>query len=89
MLYKRLRHAKYLQSNCNPYNHNYHVTKSPTERRIPNMKVERIFNNEAPITLENLLESILREKIDSLVSNSYDNSMVNSTTSHTKGEDVA
>ena len=53
------------------------------------MKVERIFNNESSITLESLLESILREKIDSLVSNSYDNSMVNSTTSLMKGEDVA
>jgi len=54
------------------------------------MTLERIFNNQSPITLEDIFQSILNEKIDALIKEFYDNTKVNSTdSSHEKGEDVA
>ena len=54
------------------------------------MKIERIFNEESSITLEDILQSILNEKIDSLIKEFYDNNKVNSTdSSDKKGEEVA
>jgi len=53
------------------------------------MKIERIFNNESPITLESILKSILNEKVDTLISQTYANSKVNSTASSKKEEEVA
>lgn len=54
------------------------------------MKIERIFNKESSITLEDILQSILNEKIDSLIKEFYDNNKVNSTdSSDKKGEEVA
>ncbi|MFN7251514.1 MAG: hypothetical protein ACK4M9_12070 [Anaerobacillus sp.] len=53
------------------------------------MKIERIFNSEPSITLENILKSIINEKIDSLIAESYANDKVNSTVSSSKGGNVA
>ncbi|SLL31596.1 Uncharacterised protein [Mycobacteroides abscessus subsp. abscessus] len=54
------------------------------------MTIERIFNNQSPITLEDIFQSILNEKIDALIKEFYDNTKVNSTdSSNKKGEDVA
>lgn len=54
------------------------------------MTLERIFNNQSPITLEDIFKSILNEKIDTLIKEFYDNTKVNSTdSSNEKGEDVA
>lgn len=53
------------------------------------MKIERIFNNKSPITLDSILKSILSEKVDTLISQTYAKNKVNSTDSPKKGEDVA
>jgi hypothetical protein len=54
------------------------------------MQVERIFNNESAITLESILQSIIIEKIDIIIANSYAKNKVNSTaSSDEKGEEVA
>ena len=53
------------------------------------MKIERIFNDKSTITLESILISILNEKVDSLIAQTYSENKVNSTDSSTKGEDVA
>ncbi|WP_363550385.1 hypothetical protein [Caldifermentibacillus hisashii] len=54
------------------------------------MTIERIFNNQSTITLEDIIQSILNEKIDSLIREFYDNNKVNSTdSSDKKGEEVA
>ncbi|MEC2289823.1 hypothetical protein [Bacillus licheniformis] len=54
------------------------------------MTPERIFNDQSPITLEDIYKSILIEKIDALIKEIYDNNKVNSTdSSDKKGEEVA
>ncbi|MGG3716699.1 hypothetical protein [Heyndrickxia ginsengihumi] len=54
------------------------------------MTPERIFNDQSPITLEDIYKSILNEKIDALIKEFYDKNMVNSTdSSDEKGEEVA
>lgn len=54
------------------------------------MTPERIFNDQSPITLEEIYKSILNEKIDALIKEIYDNNKVNSTdSSDKKGEEVA
>lgn len=54
------------------------------------MKIERIFNNQSPVNLEDIFQSILNEKIDTIVKEFYANtSKVNSTDSSRKGEEVA
>lgn len=52
------------------------------------MKIERIFNYESTVTLENILKSILNEKVDTLIAEIYDKSKVNSTDSLTIGGNV-
>jgi hypothetical protein len=59
-------------------------------RRSSTMQVERIFNNESAITLESILQSIIIEKIDIIIADSYAKNKVNSTaSSDEKGEEVA
>lgn len=54
------------------------------------MNIERIFNNQSKITLEDIFKSILNEKIDVLIKEIYDDNKVNSTDSSNKeGENVA
>lgn len=54
------------------------------------MTIERIFNTKSPISLEDIFQSILNEKIDALIEEFYDSNKVNSTdSSDTKGEKVA
>ncbi|MCU9614347.1 MULTISPECIES: hypothetical protein [Bacillaceae] len=55
------------------------------------MKIERIFNNESPITLEDIFTSILNEKIDDLIKEFYDNNDIETSTDSPKekGEEVA
>jgi hypothetical protein len=67
------------------------LTKTPTLNtpRRHFMKIERIFNSETSINLENILYSIINEKIDSLIAESYANDKVNSTVSSSKGGNVA
>ncbi|WP_197023489.1 hypothetical protein [Heyndrickxia ginsengihumi] len=49
-----------------------------------------IYDNESPITLEDIFKSIMNEKIDALIKEIYDNNKVNSTDSSNEiGEDVA
>lgn len=51
------------------------------------MTPEIIFNNKTSITFENIFHSILDEKIDTIIQEFYDNTMVNSSySSETKGE---
>lgn len=52
------------------------------------MNLERIFNNQSPITLEDIFQSIVNEKIDALIKEFYDYNMVNSADS-SKEEAVA
>ncbi|MCM3024187.1 hypothetical protein [Heyndrickxia ginsengihumi] len=54
------------------------------------MTLERIFNNHTSTTLEDIIQSIVNEKIDALISEYYDNSIVNSTdSSDLEGGEVA
>jgi SUMO ligase MMS21 Smc5/6 complex component len=52
------------------------------------MTLERIFNNTTSITLEDIFQSILNEKIDALINEFYDNNKVNFADS-SKEEEVA
>ncbi|WP_175987056.1 hypothetical protein [Bacillus sp. Marseille-Q1617] len=51
------------------------------------MRIERIFNNQSPFTLEDIFQSILNEKIDALIKEFYDSNKVNSTDSSNKKEE--
>lgn len=54
------------------------------------MTLERIFNNQTSITLEDIIQSIVTEKIDALIAEYYDKGMVNSTdSSDSRGGKVA
>ena len=54
------------------------------------MKIERIFNNQSSVTFKDIFQSIINEKIDTIVKEFYDNTnKVNSTDSSMKGEEVA
>ncbi|WP_175618828.1 hypothetical protein [Virgibacillus halodenitrificans] len=52
------------------------------------MTLERIFNNKTTITLEDIFQSILNEKIDARIKEFYDYNKVNSADS-SKEEEVA
>lgn len=61
-----------------------------TIRRQYTMKIERIFNNQSSVTFKDIFQSIINEKIDTIVKEFYDNTdKVNSTDSSIKEEDVA
>jgi len=54
------------------------------------MNPKRIFNNHSKITLDEIIQSILNEKIDAIINEFYDSDKVISTNSSTeKGEEVA
>lgn len=53
------------------------------------MTPERIFNDQSPITLEDIYKSILNEKIDALIKEIYDNKVNSTDSSDKKGEEVA
>lgn len=51
--------------------------------------IERIYNTQSTITLKDIYQSILNEKVDALISASYDNDKVNFTDSSIIEEEVA
>ncbi|MGM7724081.1 hypothetical protein [Metabacillus sp. Hm71] len=53
------------------------------------MKIERIFNEESNITLQDTLKSVIDEFIDRLVDTYYSQDKVNTTTSHAEGKEVS
>lgn len=53
------------------------------------MKIERVFNPEDKLSIQDILQSIIQEEIDKLVNEHYDRCKVNTATSQPKGDDVA
>jgi hypothetical protein len=53
------------------------------------MKIERMFNTESNLSLQDVIQSIIKEEIDRLVVNYYDQCKVNTATSKPKGDGVA
>jgi hypothetical protein len=53
------------------------------------MEIERIFNENTNITFHNVLNSLINEKIDSLISIYYAQDKVNTTTSHVERKEVS
>lgn len=49
------------------------------------MQIERKYNNETTLTLDDILMSLVDEKIDSLILEYYDNARVNTVASHNEG----
>lgn len=50
------------------------------------MNIERYFNNQTNLTLQEIIQSLLEEKIDTLIDEYYYQDKVNTTTSPEKGE---
>ncbi|MCM3786212.1 hypothetical protein M3231_24970 [Neobacillus mesonae] len=48
------------------------------------MTIERFFNNECDLTLEDILLSLVDDRIDTLVKQYYDNDRVNTITSQSE-----
>lgn len=53
------------------------------------MNIERFFNEQSSMEIEELIQSIIEEKIDALISEYYDQYKVNTTTSHVEGMTVS
>lgn len=53
------------------------------------MKVERIFNLNSNITIQELLQSVINEKIDTLINDYYHQIKVNTATSRVEGKKVS
>ncbi|WP_161783603.1 hypothetical protein [Paenibacillus tyrfis] len=53
------------------------------------MQVERIFNYEGKLTFEEILLTLVHDKIDSLVHEYYPNDRVNTVASHDEGKIAA
>ncbi|HDR7656212.1 MULTISPECIES: hypothetical protein [Bacillus] len=53
------------------------------------MNIERVFNTKNEIKMEDIINSIINDKIDKIIENHYAFNKVNSTTSTKKGSDVA
>jgi len=53
------------------------------------MKVESIFNEESSTTIQEIIQSIINEKIDTLIKGYYDQFKVNTATSHVEGKIVS
>lgn len=51
------------------------------------MNIERCFNNHTSLTLQQIIQSLIEEKIDTLIAEYYYQDKVNTTTSHKKGEE--
>lgn len=51
------------------------------------MNIERCFDTHTRLTLQQILQSLIEEKIDSLITEYYYQDKVNTTTSHKKGEE--
>ncbi|MGG2093984.1 hypothetical protein AB1283_15155 [Bacillus sp. S13(2024)] len=48
------------------------------------MKVERIFNEDTNVTIRDIIQSLINEKIDTLISNYYHQNKVNTAASSEK-----
>jgi hypothetical protein len=46
------------------------------------MQIERIFNTKSGMSFNDILQTIIDEKVDSLVKYQYDHNQVNTVTSH-------
>ncbi|MEK4264160.1 hypothetical protein [Paenibacillus sp. FSL L8-0499] len=53
------------------------------------MQVERIFNKESMLSIEDIMLSIIDEKVDSIIQDYYHNNQVNTSTSHNEGKYAA
>lgn len=53
------------------------------------MKVERIFNNEYKLSFEDIIQTLIDEKIDNLIGSYYDRTQVNTVTSYDERKNAA
>jgi hypothetical protein len=53
------------------------------------MKIERVFNENTSLTIQDIIQSLINEKIDILVSDYYHQIKVNTSTSQKEGIEVA
>ncbi|WP_286230565.1 hypothetical protein [Neobacillus mesonae] len=53
------------------------------------MNIERVFNEQTNITIHEIIRSIVKEKIDSLIYDYYHQDKVNIATSHVEGKKVS
>ncbi|MBV7508897.1 hypothetical protein KW850_27220 [Bacillus sp. sid0103] len=52
------------------------------------MEIERIFNENTNITFQDIINSLINEKIDRIVNIYYSQDKVNTTTSHVERKDI-
>ncbi len=53
------------------------------------MQVERIFNNENKLSFEDIIQTLIDERVDSLIRSYYDRNQVNTVTSHDERKNAA
>jgi ferritin-like protein len=53
------------------------------------MIIERFFNEDTNVTIQDIIQSLIEEKIDSLIEEYYYQDKVNTTTSHVEGKKVS
>ncbi|WFA83413.1 MULTISPECIES: hypothetical protein [Paenibacillus] len=53
------------------------------------MQVERIFNIEHKMSFEDIMQTLIDEKVDSLIRSYYDHNQVNTVTSHDERKNAA
>lgn len=54
-----------------------------------NMTVERIFDPNSNLSIEDIFYALANERVDSLIQQYYDHSQVNTSTSHSEGKWIA
>ncbi|WP_158560405.1 hypothetical protein [Paenibacillus contaminans] len=53
------------------------------------MQVERISNNDNKLSFEDIIQTLIDEKVDSLIGSYYDRTQVNMVTSHDERKNAA
>lgn len=59
------------------------------KRNQNSLIIERVFNESSNLTIEQAIQSLVEEKIDSLLEDYYHQGKVNTATSHVEGKKIS